>query len=885
MSSSASSGNYRNSPSETAKAQAQAQAQAPPPPVPSDAAASSFLPAPRGLELSVDPQDGSLRTVPLLHAVLASTNDLYEDLYQMAMGQIDVATTTTASASASQHDPTGNLDLGGGSSSNNSSALHTSAATKLERMVSLSFAQRRHELSRRLHRHARGIQHVSALTAAQAAAIASANSSSLGSVARICSDALMVARSSWTSADEAQDALYFFHANLFPQRASPHDLFGSLDVLLEGSWYDLPRDLKLSSSDPYQDSEEALWSKQQVDELWQLSVRTKLATGEVGWTAQQLQRRQLQQRQQHMLNQSTRRTTTSQKSPLSASTSLTSSWWNLSLRGGVLTLTHRGITALVTVLSSPKQHQQDPTDVAATMPPAANPWTLLSVEVEVKAKTGELQHQLRTNRRQRHDLHRLCAHAMNLEEARFYKRVTRVRASKGPPGRDVDVAAKEPLHNESDGDDDEPDDDETGASKVSRPLNALFQVSWTFLLSWQLELLSAQAQSLRRGAWNSTGVITSTPATVADSLSPGIITNGPSSSFSGGQEIHVTPVQFFDHDHGHRAVGDRRTLGVLSVSFWRVDDAYGPPCVGELVQQQLPDDDDPSADAEADTKIRCRRKRAERTSSRTHQLELAVRAVAGKGIVASLSGFVPRAEVSGEENGPKSSSDDALVREVMLAVGDPLALSMSDALLAATRWCASQRCLAAARALRRSTLLPSWIDLNVEGGCIAVAARVRYHGAHSGDDTSSCTREFPVLFRLACDARSGSFVPCFPRECALLRGLAGNTWNASEPVALHIASLPPNRRRASGAASSGRVVRDAFEGLVRSMNVLGQKVGVGGSWDDLDDKSSLLRERSVQAACVDAKVSLVKACSMASLYGLAALATGCALGVDAAPDM
>ena len=69
------------------------------------------------------------------------------------------------------------------------------------------------------------------------------------------------------------------------------------------------------------------------------------------------------------------------------------------------------------------------------------------------------------------------------------------------------------------------------------------------------------------------------------------------------------------------------------------------------------------------------------------------------------------------------------------------------------------------------------------------------------------------------------------------------------------------------------------------MNVLGQRVGVGGAWDNIDDKSASLRERSVQSACTDVRISLIKCCGMAALYGMTPLAMGAALGLEAVPDM
>ena len=138
---------------------------------------------------------------------------------------------------------------------------------------------------------------------------------------------------------------------------------------------------------------------------------------------------------------------------------------------------------------------------------------------------------------------------------------------------------------------------------------------------------------------------------------------------------------------------------------------------------------------------------------------------------------------------------------------------------------------------------------------------------------------------MLCDARTGSFVPTFPRSMHLLRKLACDDIHASAPVALRIASVPLNRRRIAGSNSTGRVVREAFDSLVRSMNLLGQRVGVGGSWDDIDDRSYLLRQRAIQSACIDVKTSLISCCGMAALYGVVPLALGSSVALEAITDM
>lgn len=640
--------------------------------------------------------------------------------------------------------------------------------SKRERLSNLSFAQRRHELAWRLAQHAKGIQHVAALTAANAC-------TNLSQAVAVSSTALQRARTAWVQADEAQDALYFFHGQLFAARAAPQDVYGAADVHLQGRWYDLPNDMRLAV-DAYQSAPESRWSRQEVDERWQMAVRNKLARGEVGWM-------KLQQ--------------------------LPEPLWKLSLCGGILKLFHGQpkqvpgqdepiypISALLTVFST----ANTPTfgDANEQTQQYSPGWTLLSLDIRVQAITGEFNHQLEASNRQRFDLHRLTALAMNKEESKQHRNKT-------------------------------PEKEPTASSETTpaRPLHALFQVAHTFALSWQLELLSAQAQALRRGVWG------------AGETDP----------------IHVTPVKFLDGND---------LLGVVSISFWKVDDAYGYPSMGDLNMQ-------PNKNGNHDDTGR------KHYASTTSQLTLSIRAQVNVGIRVSLSGARELGETLHTQAHVRS-----ITEEIIEATSNPLALSVSNALLAATRLCADRKCIAVVEILERSKALPEWIRLVADRGSIDVTARIQYHGVSAERDNVA---SMPILFRLLCDTRTGGYVVNFPRQAKLLRQLACNSNDASEPMSIRIAALPPNRRRSSAAISSGRAVRNMFEGLLRSVNVLGQRVGVGGTWDDTDDKSAMLRERAILTAGIDVKESLIKCCGVAALYGLTPVAVATGLGLDAVPDM
>lgn len=731
---------------------------------------------PKRLELSVNPEDGSLLTAPLSTVVLASTDGLYTDLYNAAHGELDV----TVAAQPGEGDE------------DDADKPAAAASTKKERMSNLSFAQRRHELAWRLVQHGKGLTHVAALTAANA-------SSDFSKATQVSTKALQHARTAWVQADEAQDALYFFHAQLFPARQSPHDVYGALDLQLIGKWLDMPTDLRLTVH-RFQVSREARWSNKEVADRWQMAVRNKLLSGEIAWMRRQKDSKPL---------------------------------WNVSLKGGIVRLTHGKpkrsgsqlpiypIEALLTVLSTSTPSE----------------WSLLSIEVRAQPKTGESNHQLEASNRQRCNLHRLSALAMAKEEARARK-------------LQKDAAEAQSISDETN-EEDKVAKQQNGELKpapellVARPLNKLFEVAHTYALSWQLELLSAQAQTLKRGNW----------------------------AAGGTQPIVVTPVQFSEPGiNASQSKKAQTEIGVVSLSFWRIDDQYGPPYMGDLHLGGHDESDltssQPSQTAEAiNDQI---------SPPVANQLTLSIRAEANVGIRVALSGGMPKRQI-------EQPHIQATLRELLDAASNPFALSASGALLAATRLCAEQKCHAIVRALQPeagASALPSWLHLVVERTCIAVYARVKYHGIPHNDDAAMVK-----LFRLMCDARTGGFVCSFARSNHLLRLLSCNDMHASESTTLRIMKLPPRRRRVAGANSIGRVIRDSLDGLTRSMNALGYRTGVGGTWKDRDRMSASLRQRAIQSACSDVAVALIKACGITAMYGLSALSLSVATGISVTHDM
>ena len=810
---------------------------------------------PRRLELSLNPEDGSLLTSPLLSVLLAATDGLYSDLYNMAHGELEVTTAQKEAADGDAEDEEEKQQQEQALGPAAAAAAAAAAGSRKEKMSNLSFAQRRHELAWRLAQHGRTLTHVSALTAAAA-------SSDIATATRVSTHALQHARTAWVQADEAQDALYFFHAQLFPARQAPHDVYGALDTLLARRWVDLPNDLKLVV-DRYDNSREKTWSTSEVADRWHMAVRDKLLRGEVGWV----------RRNNHHMP------------------------WNISLRGGIVRLTHgapkilRAAPSSSTTTSSTDEKAENsdaagnnsssstliyPIEAVLTVLSTSQPaqWTLVSIEVHAQAKTGESNHQLDTSNRQRYDLHRLCALAMAKEEA---------RQRKADKEREQNSSNDVTMQDTSNHHDSKLPATTTSPQKLStmlpaatvaRPLHSLFQVVHFFSLSWQLEILSAQAQALRKGVW-----------TEKDSNS----------------KIVVTPVKFFDIDHDDTSSSSSQTLGIVSISFWSVDDRYGPPSMGDLslddgegvVNSAMGGANNDAMDA---TSVASSSKQSSSLKYKvpvSNQFTLSVRAETG-GIRVSLSGAASVMEFAKVQPHIRST-----IHDLLQATSNPFTLSASEALLAATRLCAERKCQAVVQALQPSsdsatdTALPPWIILKVERGSIAVAAKISYCSGRPKDDsnaappTSQNQRPPVVLFRLMCDARTGSFISTFPRSARLLQFMSCNHAKSAESTALRMAQLAKNSRASAArrAVTVGRAVRDAFDSLARSMNVLGQRTGVGGVWQDEDSMSASLRQRAILLACKDVRVSMINCCGMSAMYGLSAVAIGVATGVEACVDM
>jgi hypothetical protein len=870
-------------------------------------------------------------------------------------------------------------------------------------MANLSFAQRRHELSRRLVRHARSVAHVHALASSSLPAAvaprraadapnrggggdggggATNATTTLGEAVRASSDALRLAREGLAAQDEAQDALYFHHGGLWKARAHCHDVLGALCVLSTpgpdgggggggdddatddapdddddddaamvdavdggdpdatttmmraderprrrrgrggggggGRWPDFPMDVALAV-DRYATSAECSYAVPELRARLASAVRGKLVLGEVGAFGAAGSRGggTTAGVPSTMPPPNCERAVVGGRGSGGAGRDSKPLPWRVVLEGGggSVRLTHgaprTASTAEALRRTSPGEGGGDGDDdcsiarlreypmearLSVLSEDPSAPWKLLSVRVRCSPKTGESDHQLVMNRKQMFDLHRICERAMIVEEAvcrRANEDGSKMRARGGDNGDEGSRA---------DGPDDAVAGDGEPSAIVPRPLGRLFEVTHAFALSLQMEFLSSQAEALRRGAWG---------GSAGTGPTGGVRSKHQHAARDASDEcIAVSPAYFYERKDSS-VVGSSRTsdgspapIAVMAVHFWSCDDNHGSPRVGDLSlgggePNERKDRDDASSSMVSGASTPNYLPKNDRRGDK--RLSLCIRALPTVGLVVSLSGGSDVAAEAGAKDGANNSASghhtQRNIEKLLSSIQNPFELSMSDAILAATVLCADRRCRAMVAALngRRTNELPPWIHLEVECGTISVAAIISYATA-SASLRSEAARSPTVLFRLACDSRTGRFVPVFPRPASLLRLLACNDPSASDVQSLRssaFGAFSANSRGGNVAKraditsrdSTGRIVRDSFDALSRSMDTLGRKCGVGGEWNDLDAQSSSLREKSVDQTCDDVRASLMTCCGMATAFGVAVIALKIACGVDPVVDM
>ncbi|KAL7506977.1 hypothetical protein ACHAXN_004193 [Cyclotella atomus] len=863
-------------------------------------------------------EDGSLATAPLSTVINAATNDLYQDFYNLVHAEIPIVTSSAITAANSadaaakspgkDNDPSSSTVGGVGASSSNNETQ-----TKKLRMSALSFAQRRHELHRRLLHHIKSTSHLYALSASSLpnshSALTRTNNRDslprLGATVSSSSEALKFVRNAWQSADEAQDALYFHHDGLWRSREHVHDVLGAMMVYCGGIWGDFPSDVALLV-DRYENSKECGYSVEELERRLGCGVRRKLVCGEVGefgvvdsGVIAKCMNGGGGSGSHHWKHGG------DDEMPLP---------WKVTVEPGgtAIRLTYGAPRVLSTAealrqsLTEVKDTMDTTTDVNSSsnnnnnlqqypmearlsiLSETDSPyWKLLSVQVQCCPKTGESNHQIKMNKKQMFDLHRIGERVMIVEEAVCKKIMEeeQLQSAKNQSGDDDGEVDKARDTNATTIIDTEK------KSIVPRPLLRLFEVTHSFALSMQLEMLSSQAEALRRGAWG--GFV-------------GIPTANAAATARVGDGIAVSAAHFFEEKRYDGCIA------VMAVHFWSCDDRFGSPKVGDLSasaativnQSGVDPRGDKMETASSTASVSYSKMLLDRRPDDNYlpnadcrgekRLSLCIRAVPMVGLVVSLSGG---SDVALSLTDSNNNSDHHMKRnldKLLSSIQDPFQLSMSDALLAATVLCAQRRCRSVVDALIRqtannSTSLPSWIHLEVECGAISVAARVNY--STTSEDVQSSTRPFVILFRLACDSRTGRYIPVFPRPASLLRLLACHDVSASDTQALRSVALansrgsPGKSNDGSGREATGRIVRDAFDALSRSMDTLGRKCGVGGEWNDVDKQSSSLREKSVDQSCRDVMVSLMSCCGMAAVFGVGAIALKIACGVDPAADI
>jgi hypothetical protein len=187
------------------------------------------------------------------------THTLYQDLLTMATGSSSGSFSLESDQLGPKEKPNTELqeeqEGGGGVPVSTSSSTATTTTTntnpthkkKTKKIMStLSFAARRHELSIRLYRHLHSASHVTALVATYSSLVSPRATTGGDFVVQTCSDAFSETFvQTRCGQDEAQDALYFHHADLWKVRQHPHDVYGSAQLLILGSWLDFPTDAQL----------------------------------------------------------------------------------------------------------------------------------------------------------------------------------------------------------------------------------------------------------------------------------------------------------------------------------------------------------------------------------------------------------------------------------------------------------------------------------------------------------------------------------------------------------------------------------------------------------------------------------------------------------------
>ena len=774
------------------------------------------------LEPSVSPQDGSLLTAPLSLILNAATDGLYQDLHNMTNGELTLAV-PVASANTNQDS---------NASDTNDPALTVSyTTTRKKTMPNFSFQERRHIVASTISKHAKSLAHVSALVAAYLPQSATRKSKQSHMFTNQAPN--LYALSQIPNEMELANITTLANSALMHVRKSWVSADEAQDVL-----YLHHGTLWKTRSHPH----DVLGAMQVLHGgTWlDLSQDVDLGNGAGSNTLEDASKEEVTERVRCAVR---KKLVLGEVGKFkNVKREVKSFEWKKTLeqQGTVLRLqcgkarlindeVVYPIEAKLTILS-----EDDPA-----------PWTLLSIRIKTTVKTGESTHQLEMSKEQMFHFHKICAATMNKEENR-----TRI-LNENAQEKDV---------------------------MVSSPLNKLLCLSQVFSLSWQMEILSNQAEALRKGLWSKH----------ASAL-------GKDGGRSTG--IEIAPVEFFDLNEERKTDngdGSHQPMAIMAIHFWNVDDSYGQPQIAPLTCSNGTDND---------VKVDFTSRSLTATSGSAKRLTLEVSAVPKIGIRVRLSGGDSVMSLMGENESSRSPTHlRRNVEKLLSSVQDPFCLSISDSLLSATVICAERRCQAVVDALLLTRTkgttdlkaLPSWMHLKAECGTISIGVNICYDSDQAKINNPS--KQPVLIFRLACDSRTGQFISTFPRAASLIRLLACNDPTASEVQLLrqakasalltHTSSDKRRAAMAGGKDLTGRAVRDAFVTLARSMDILGRRAGIGGTWENTDPNSSpALREKTILQACGDVCESLMTCSAITVVYGVGALAAGVATGTNAVVDM
>ena len=376
-------------------------------------------------------------------------------------------------------------------------------------------------------------------------------------------------------------------------------------------------------------------------------------------------------------------------------------------------------------------------------------------------------------------------------------------------------------------------------SQQSSSLETLFQLCHDFLQSWQFQLLYSQAYSLSKSKTNTLPTLT-----VIQHIAKTNDNNQDDSDDDNDKYLNELILYFW-------SPMEERFASLWKPSIGPLDSTLSSSHINKKTSNKN-DDEDGMMDASR------------------YCLHLV--GIPNKGIQVYLTGA---AYYSLTEY---YSKDD--VTNVLQHIQNSQQVSISHAILAATVICAKQKCQALVQYYNSSkhNNIP-WMKVSADGGTIVVS----YQPQNSIKKT--------VLFRVEVDSKTGNFIVTFPKSYTILYSLlpTNNTAAATTTKTANKQQQQQQQQQQHQRGLTKRFIKEAVHGLVRSMEVLSKRVGVGVSNTTSKNKDDvevmLLRERAMDSASVDVQKSLMICSAIAYTYGIGAIALSIASSVQVQPDM